>query len=237
MRIVGRVLVLGAFDREGKALLSIPEVKADMKRLTDRKFFPQKQNGWLVCGLHSDDGGVYRQYTTAEYLAGNAGAPPMVHLRRGETLRRYLQPGLEDGKTFVFWGRNYNTAGVPGPERSHTWVNQPEAMHGSRDGTGFKPGQARYANAVYTYRPDFTNGDYREGVLAEDDQQVTFEFYTPYIIAAMPANAKPWGIYDAGCKNGLVLHGKGGCTVSILPPCSILRLPSNACTQTQGISG
>ena len=42
----------------------------------------------------------------------------MVHLRRGETLRRYLQPGLEDGKTFVFWGRNYNTGGIPGPERA-----------------------------------------------------------------------------------------------------------------------
>jgi len=36
-------------------------------------------------------------------------------------------------------------------------------MHGSRDGTGYKPGQARYGNAVYVYKPDFTNHDYREG--------------------------------------------------------------------------
>src|ERR1043166_2908000 len=50
--------------------------------------------------------------TRREYLAGYSGPPPMVHLRRGETLRRYLQPGLEDGKTFVFWGRNNNTKGI-----------------------------------------------------------------------------------------------------------------------------
>jgi hypothetical protein len=103
------------FDSEGKSLLSIPEVKADVKRLTDRNFSPQKQHGWLVCGLDKGDGGVYRQYTTAEYLAGYASVPPMIHLRRGEKLRRYLQPGLEDGKTFVFWGRNYNTSGIPDP--------------------------------------------------------------------------------------------------------------------------
>ena len=36
-----------------------------------------------------------------------------------------------------------------------------------------------------------------------------------YIIAATPPNAKPWGIYEAGCKNGLVLHGKAGCAVSV----------------------
>jgi len=203
------------FDAEGRRLLSIPEVKSDVKRLTDRKFSPQKQNGWLVCGLHPDDGGVYRQYTTAEYLAGYTGPPPMVHLRRGETLRRYLQPGLEDGKMFVFWGRNYNTAGIPGPERAHTWVNQPEAMHGSRDGAGYKPGQVRFANAIYTYKPDFKNGDYREGAIEESNGRVVFEFYTPYIIGATPANDKAWGIYDVGGRNGLVLRGQATCAVSL----------------------
>jgi hypothetical protein len=56
-------------------------------------------------------------------------------------------------------------------------------MHGSRDGTGFNAGQARFANAVYVYRPDF-DGAYREGVIDENDDHVTFEFYTPYIIGA-----------------------------------------------------
>jgi hypothetical protein len=203
------------FDAEGKNLLSIPEIRKDLARLTDRKFKPEKQNGWLVCGLDAGDGGVYKEYNTAEYLAGYAGPPPMVHLRKGEKFRRYLQPGLEDGKTFVFWGRNYNTRGIPGPERSQAWVNQPEKMYGSRDGTGYKPGQARYGNAVYVYQPDFSTDSYREGVIDENDQQVTFEFYSPYIIAATPPNAKPWGIYDQGCRNGLVLEGKANFAVSL----------------------
>ncbi len=189
-------------------------MQKDWKRLADHRNAPERQHGWLVCGLHPEDGSVYRAYNAAEYLAGYSGAPPMVHLRRGETLRRYLEPGLEDGKTFVFWGLNSHTGAIPGPERSQTWVNQPEKMHGSRDGTGYHPGQARYANAVYTYRPDF-HGDYREGVVAEDDHQVIFEFCTPYLIAATPPNAKPWGIYDPGCRNGLVLHGKADCPVAV----------------------
>jgi hypothetical protein len=203
------------FNKEGTALLSIADVQRDWKRLTDRKYLPGKQHGWLVCGLHPGDGGVYAGYSVAECLAGYAGVPPVIHLRRGETLRRYLKPGLEDGKTFVFWGRNYNTAGVPGPERAHTWVNQPEKMHGSRSGAGYKPGQARYGNAVYVYKPDFAGGVYREGVIGEDDKHVIFEFYTPYIIASTPPNNKPWGVYDAGCRSGLVLRGKADCAVAL----------------------
>jgi hypothetical protein len=148
-------------------------------------------------------------------LAGYAGPPPVVHLRRGETLRRYLEPGLEDGKTFVFWGRNYRTGGVPGPERSLTWVNQPDAMFRSKTGAGYQPGRARFANAVYTYTPDFASGDYKEGVASEDDGQVTFEFRTPYMIAATPAKSGDWGVYEPGCTNGLVVRGKGPATVSV----------------------
>lgn len=203
------------FNADGTSLLSIPEVQRDWKRLTDRKNKPERQQGWLVCGLHPGDGGVYKSYNVAEYYAGYSGVPPLVHLRRGETLRRYLRPGLEDGKTFVFWGRNYNAAGIPGPERPETWVNQPEKMRGSKEGTPYKPGQARYGNAVYTYRPDFASGDYKEGIVQEDAGSVVFEFYSPYIIGATPPNAKPWGIYDAGGKNGLVLRGKADCTVSV----------------------
>ena len=203
------------FDEKGESLLSLSEVHRDHLRLTDRSYLPDRQQGWLVCSLHPGDGASYSTYATAEYLSGYAGAPPMVHLRPGETLRRYHQPGLEDGKTFVFWGRNYNTLGIPGPERSLTWVNQPEQMHGSREGTGYKPGQARYGNAVYTYRPNFRDGSYREGTNDEYPGTVTFEFYTPYIIGAMPPNNDPWGIYESGCKNGLVLGGKANCNVSV----------------------
>jgi hypothetical protein len=203
------------FDPAGKQLLGMKEISPDWKKLTDRNFKPERQRGWLICGLHPGDNASYAKNQVAEYLAGYAGPPPMVHLRRGETLRRYLQPGLADGKTFVFWGRNYNTSGVPGPERSHTWVNQPEAMYGSKNGAGYKPGQARFANAVFTYTPDFASGDYKEAAVSEDDSQVTFEFRSPYIIAATPPNAKDWGIYDSGCKNGLVVRGKAECKVSV----------------------
>jgi hypothetical protein len=203
------------FDERGEALLSIAEVQRNWKRLTDRNYKPERQHGWPVCGLHPSDGAAYQEYAVAEYLAGYSGPPPMVDLRRGECLRRYLHPGLEDGKTFVFWGHNYRTDSVPGPERSLTWVNQPEKMYRSERATAYHPGQARYGNAVYTYTPDFSNGDYREGVIEEDDKHVVFEFQTPYIIAATPPNDKPWGIYDAGGKNGLVLHGKADCPVAI----------------------
>jgi len=201
------------FDDAGRRLLAIAEITGAVNKWTDRKFNRAHQQGWLVCGLHPHDGAVYSKFQSAEYLAGYAAAPPMVHLRRGENFRRCLSPGLEDGRTFVFWGRNYKTDGIPGPERSISWVNQPEKMHGSLNGAGYKPGQVRYANAVYTYTPNFANGDYREGIVEESDHDVTFEFYTPYIIGATPPNDKPWGIYDNGCKNGL--HITPACPLSI----------------------
>jgi hypothetical protein len=203
------------FDPEGKRLLSIAEIGKDLERFIDRSFRPERQRGWLVCGLAPEDGRAYSSFTTVEHLPGYAGPPPMVHLRRGESFRRSLRPGLEDGKTFVFWGRNDNIDGIPGPERSLTWVNQPEAMHGSRTGAGSHPGQARYANAVFTYTPDFTSTDYREGVVAESPESVTFEFTSPYIIAATPPDDSPWGIYQKGCRNGLVVRGQTACNVAL----------------------
>ena len=203
------------FDTGGSALLGLADVQRDWKQLTDRKFVPQRQQGWLVCGLHPGDGSSYASYNTAEYLPGYAGPPPMLHLWRGETVRRYFQPGLEDGKTFVFWGRNYNAGGIPGPERAQTWVNQPEKMHGSREGTPFKAGQTRFGNAAYAYRPNFANGDYREGVVDEGAAHVTFGFRTPYVIGATPPDSSAWGIYKDGGRNGLVLRGSAACKVSV----------------------
>jgi hypothetical protein len=203
------------FAADGSRLLGIGEIAGDWKRLTDRRFLPGRQRGWLVCGLHPGDGDSSARSSAAEYLSGYGGPPPMVHLRRGETFTRFLRPGLADGKTFAFWGRNYNTAGVPGPERSRTWVNQPDVMHGSKAGTTHRDGQARYANAVYVYRPDFATKDYREGVVSEDESQVTFEFTTPYVIACTPPNRRDWGVLDAGGRNGLVVAGKGGMAAEV----------------------
>ena len=196
-------------------LMGLGEIQMDIDRLIDRKFMPDKQRGWLVCGLHPEDGNSYRSYAVAEYLAGYAGPPPMIHLRRGETLRRYFQPGLEDGQTFVFWGRNYNAGGIPGPHRSRTWVNQPDKMFQSNNGTPHRDGQVRYANVESVYRPDFAGSDYREGVVRESADEIVFEFQTPYVIAATPPNNEAWGIYESGCTNGLVLHGNMDCVVGV----------------------
>jgi hypothetical protein len=204
-----------AFAEDGSRLLSIAEVQQDWKRLLDSSHAPERQKGWPVCGLHPGDASAFQEYNVAEYLAGYEGAPPIVHLRRGESLRRYLQPGLEDGKTFAFWGRNYKAEGIPGPERSLTWVGQPEAFYNSIRHVRHQPGQARYGNAVFTYRPDFAGGGYREGVISEDSNQVTLEFYSPYVIAANPSTDAAWGIYEPGGKNGLVVTGNPGCEVSI----------------------
>jgi hypothetical protein len=203
------------FDAEGRSLLGIEAVSKDWKNLASREQAPQRQNGWLVCGLHPGDGASYDGYSSAEYQAGYAGPPPIVHLRQGERLRRWFEPGLDDGKTYVFWGRNYQTGGIPGPERSRTWVNQPDKMFGSTTGTPHVNGQARYGNAQYVWQPDFAQGGYKDGVVEESDRQVTLEFYTPYIIAAAPAGDGPWDIYQPGGRHGLVLRGRADCPVSV----------------------
>ncbi|MEM7013482.1 MAG: hypothetical protein AAF585_18575 [Verrucomicrobiota bacterium] len=190
------------FDESGERLIALSEMQSDVDRWIDRGFKPERQRGWLVCGLHPSDGNSYRRYAVSEPLAGYAGAPPMVHLRDGERMRRYFRPGLEDGKTFVFWGRNGNAGDVPGPERSRTWVNQPEAMNGSKSGTSHVVGQVRYANVEYVYRP-------RDG-------ENIIKFQTPYVIAATPADLRSeWGIYEPGCRNGLVLRGKLDAKVAV----------------------
>jgi hypothetical protein len=204
------------FAPDGSRLLSIDEIRPQLKTLKNPNYKPERQRGWRVSGLADEDaGGVYTEFRSAEYLAGYAGPPPVVNLRPGETLRRYVNPGLEDGKTFVFWGMNYKEGGIPGPTRSRTWVNQPEAMYGSKKGTGYALGQARFANAAYTYAPRFEDGSYKHGVVGEDDKQVTFEFRSPYVIACTPPNDAKWGIYDAGGKNGLVVSGKIAAAVAV----------------------
>src|SRR5688500_15321725 len=190
------------FDPDGSRLLSIAEIVPQVGALKDPKFRPERQRGWRVAGLHDDDAATYDSFRSVEYFAGYAGPPPTVHLRAGESLRRYFEPGLDDGKTFVFWGRNYNTAGIPGPERSRSWVNQPEKMHGAKSTSPYKPGQARYGNAVYTYTPGSDDASCQEAIVDETPQSVTFEFRTPYVIAATPPNDRPWGVYDDGCTNG-----------------------------------
>ena len=201
------------FTPTGERLMGLSEVAG-------KKYGPAARNtdasrGWLPNGLHRSDS-IFRDMKFVGYSTGYAGIPPMVYLRSGESLRRYVQPGQEDGKTFAYWGINYNAGGIPGPHRNETWVGQPEKMYktGKRAGGG----GARYGNAVYVYRPDFASARYKEGVVEEADDHVTFEWYSPYVIAANPAAAvarKRFGIYEPGCTGGLVLTGKLSCAVEV----------------------
>ncbi|MCW8128775.1 MAG: hypothetical protein KIS92_00185 [Planctomycetota bacterium] len=215
------------FKEDGSELLSIKEIDAEFDKYTNAGFKPERQRGWKVGGLHDKDPQAYDDFKNVSYEFGYYGPPPMVSLRTGETLRRYINPGLEDGKTFVFWGMNYmckgakDAAEIPGPERSRTWVNQPEKMYQSKTGSRWIPGQVRYGNAVYTYVPDFKSGSYKEGVVSEDEKQVTFEFQSPYVIGCTPAvmeNETKTGklrVYEDGGKNGLVVKGKVTCPVKV----------------------
>jgi hypothetical protein len=197
------------FKEDGSRMLSIAEIAKDLKKYTNSSFKPEREHGWLIGGLHRDDPAAYDKFASAEYRAGYAGPPPLFHLRAGESLRRYPKPGLDDGKTFVYWGLNYTTEGIPGPERSLTWVNQPEKMFNSKQPSPYHAGQARYGNAVYKYKPNFSDGSYKEGVIDESDDHVTFEFYTPFVIGCTPEspNKKGWCVYDVGGTNGLVVTG------------------------------
>ncbi|NND98621.1 MAG: hypothetical protein HKN47_14970 [Pirellulaceae bacterium] len=203
------------FDPEGTRLLSIDEIKSGHKRLRDPAYRPDRQRGWPMAGLYRGDiQTLYDQYTNVAYLSGYAGPPPMVHLRAGESLRRYLEPGLDDGKTYVFWGPS-GQADVPGPQRDRTWVNQPDKMFGASKDAGSVRGRARFANAVYSYQPRFHDQTYREGVVEETNRSITFSFQTPYVIAATPPGDATWSIYQPGCKNGLRVTASKPMTVSV----------------------
>jgi len=200
------------FSSDGSRLLGLSEVAGS-------KYGPAAKTtdvsrGWLPNGLYGGDS-IFNDSRFVGYSTGYAGVEPLVNLRSGETLRRYVNPGQEDGKTFAWWGGNRN-AGMPGPFRGETWVNQPQNMF--KVGKRADGGNARYGNAVYAYTPDFASGKYKEAVTDENDDHVTFEWYSPYIVAAFPAAdkiKKEFGIYEDGCTGGLTITGKVACPVEI----------------------
>lgn len=202
------------FTPDGSRLMGLLEITRDMSSVKKSN----RERGFIPGGLHPSDPDVYKRVSWAGYVTGYAGPPPLVHLRSGESLRRYLKPGLDDGKTFAYWGINYNAGGIPGPTRDRTWVNQPEKMFKTGIAAPYRVGQARYANAVFTYKPDFASGAYREGIIDESDAHVTLEFQSPYVIAAAPppeAAKEQWGIRKPGCTGGLVLRGKLACPIEV----------------------
>ena len=202
------------FTPDGKRMMGLLEVSKNMASLKAS----DRSHGFIPGGLHPSDPDVYRTVKWVGYGTGYAAVPPLVNLRAGESLRRYVAPGLDDGKAFAYWGINYNADGIPGPSRDRTWVNQPEKMYKAGRDCGSQGIKGRYANAVYTYKPDFASAKYKEAVVDESDAQVTLEWESPYVIAAAPppdAVKDQWGIMKSGCTGGLVVSSKVPCPVEV----------------------
>ncbi|MFC1582336.1 DNRLRE domain-containing protein, partial [Planctomycetota bacterium] len=205
-------------------MMSIPELvamdKAARWKILDHTNNIQRQRGWYMFG-QKDFGpqGSYRDYDGYDRYSSSLpnssyeGAPPLLQLRRGEKLRRYYAPGL-GGSTYVLWGLNLSGKG---PSHDRTYSTQPERVY-QKPPVPVKVGgpySGFCGNAVYTYTPAFGSGDYKEGVVDEDDKQVTFEFNTPYVIGTTPPNKEKWGCYDEGGKNGLVISAGTASDVTV----------------------
>ncbi len=200
---------------------------AERESMLDNTGAPKSNRGWFKSGLYfpkentdatdADTMGGYADVYSLLPLSGYAAVTPRVSLRRNEVLRRYLQPGL--GKeTYVYWGPNMNSRGIPGPGRDRTWACEPERMFRATRDTETAD-VARYGNAVYMFKPNFADGSYRDAVIAEDEKSVTLFFHSPYAIGATPAADQadePWGTLLPGCTNGLMLAAKKGtCSVQL----------------------
>lgn len=202
------------FDKEQKMLMNIEELAASDRAayLTNR---PAKDNrGWLP-ELYPGDGEGYRKTLAYAPLSGYAGAPPMVHLRPGETLRRFPRPGLGQGEqgTLVFWGICVD--GLDGPNRHITYLTDPDRSFNAtaRPQLERDPNRrARFGNAVFTYKPSFQDGSYKAAVAAEDDQSVTFQHQSPFVIGVKPSTKN---CTDPGATLGLVLQGRAACQVRV----------------------
>ncbi len=217
----GRWAVLDAdmsivvFDEQGGRLCSLTEVIAKPK-LADPGFKPERQHGWPLSGVSANGAsGTLTKFNTAEYNPGYLGAPPILYLPDGTTFRRYPQPGL-GGKTYCFWGVNYNKGGVAGPARDRTWTRDPERMYqGPRLAIELTGPIMRYGNGVFTYRGDFAGGGYKQAIVDESPRHVTIEFSSPYLIACTPADNSKWGVFKPGATNGLILTGRAECPVAV----------------------
>ena len=129
------------FDPSGKRLLSLPEIVADVKQLADPSYDAARQHGWRIAGLYDDDARlVYTRVNTAEYLAGYAGPPPMVHCAAAKRFAVTCGRGFRMGTRLFSGGAMTTPARITGPQRDRTWVNQPRNMYRSTRGTGADAG-------------------------------------------------------------------------------------------------
>jgi hypothetical protein len=202
------------FDKEQKTMMNIEEImKIPKNELTNRK--AKENRGWIP-ELYPGDGGLY--YSGPRFwapLSGYVCAPPTVNLRPGESLKRFPRPGFGDStnEICVFWGPSPD--GVVGPNRHTSYTENPNNYFNATarpKNQGVAKNRARFGNAVFTYKPNFTDQTYKAGVVTEDESTVIFHHISPYIIAVKPLNKN---CTEAGATLGLVLNGKAICKVSV----------------------
>jgi hypothetical protein len=170
---------------------------------------------------YPDNWDVYSTIKDEMMLFGFNAMPIVYTLRAGESFTRYLEPGLEDGKTFMFWAKDYYNIGSKpfhGPYRHDTFLDDYPMGNGKK---GHR--QVRQSNGVFEYNVPLADGRYKEGVKAEKDTiceggvlkgksadgAVIFEHVSPYVIAAWPEKRgdREWNLLKETCVDGAVVSG------------------------------
>ncbi len=214
---------LMVFDDDGKPIgLSEIYARQDAK---DSDWFTSPKRGGPYRFSMSPFGDRLDSYSRVRWqqpLFGYNAMPIVYTLRPGETFTRYLDPGLADGKTWVFWGRDYyNIMGKPkhGPFRNVTFLDDPP-IGDNRRGRG----RAYYGNGVFEYTPALANRSYRDGAKLDKDTVYTdgtlrgtsdravvvFEHTSPYIIAARSVKRgdREWDLMKEKCADGAIVSGQ-----------------------------
>jgi hypothetical protein len=153
--------------------------------------FNGMKQGWKQV---SRGGNWYKMYNTAY-----DGQPGIVELRSGESFTRWFDRDHFGADKRLFWHN-----GKGGPFRDWTFVNMGTPQHdGARANAR---GNASYCNGEFVYRPDLGKPAYCEGVARQTENivrgeespklrskdgaaaSVTFQHFSPYVIAGRPAN-------------------------------------------------
>jgi len=216
---------LMVFDDDGKPV-GLDEIYA-RKAAADKAWFTSPTRGGPYRFHMSPFGDKLEWYTPVRWeqpLFGYNAMPIVYTLRAGETFTRYLDPGLADGKTWVFWGRDYyNIMGKPkhGPYRNVTFLDDPP-IGANRRGRG----KAYYGNGVFEYTPPLAGAKWAEGVRDRCNveckdgalratgagAQVVFEHVSPYVIAArsVAGGDREWKLMTEKCRDGAIVSGIAG---------------------------
>ncbi len=217
------------FDDDGRPV-SLEEILA-RKKAGDKEWFASPKRGGPYKLNMSPFGDRLDGYSPVRWIQMNFGynAMPIVYsLRPGETFTRYLDPGLADGETWMFWGRDYfplNGKPKHGPFRNVTFMDD-YPVGEMRRGRG----RTYYGNGVFEYAPPLADDRWREGAANEkgaawrdgalrgqgEDAHVTFEHLSPYVIAARPVEGgdRDWKVMEEKCVDGAVVTGQA---VGVVP--------------------